>query len=263
MRALGLALTALCLSTLPGQAWTEENARSKEPTTLYSPAQLVRMVQKQEPVVFLDVREPEEFEKNHIPGAVNMTEKEFAARAHELPSDALVIPYCNMDFRGFTAVEKLREVGVKNVGLMQRRGLEGWRSQNLPVVEKDGITDKDGLAKLMTVDLASLAGLDPLNLVQPTRKVARIHMELSEWYFDPNDLHVKAGDRVEINLTSPKSTKETHFFIMPEFELKEEVRPGETRIISFLADRRGTFRFGSCEWDGEALQVMKGRIAVK
>ena len=79
MRALGLALAALCLATLPGQAQAEENPRPKEATTLYSPAQLVRMVQKHEPVVFLDVREPEEFAKNHIPGAVNPLVANFEA----------------------------------------------------------------------------------------------------------------------------------------------------------------------------------------
>jgi heme/copper-type cytochrome/quinol oxidase subunit 2 len=167
-----------------------------------------------------------------------------------------------MDFRGFVAVDELRAVGVKNVGLMQKRGLEGWRAQNLPVVAR-GITDAEALAQLLAVSLQSLAGLDPLRRVPPTGKVTRIQMELSEWYFDPNDLEVNAGDRIEIQLSSAKGTKEAHFFIMPEFELNEEVLPGETKAISFVADRQGTFRFGSCEWDGDALQVMKGRIAVK
>src|SRR5262245_31295741 len=102
MRPFRWAVAAALLSMLPRAAWSQETAAMpKEPTTLYSPAQLVRMVQTQQPIVFLDVREPGEFARNHIPGALNMPQRDFAARVQELPSDALVIPYCNMDFRGF------------------------------------------------------------------------------------------------------------------------------------------------------------------
>ncbi len=260
MRALSLVLAMIWLAALSAMASSEEqNGQSREPITLYSPAQLARMIQNGEPVVLLDVREPEEFAKNHLPGAINIPRREFATRHAELPPDALVIPYCNMDFRGFVAVEELWALGVKHLGLMQKRGIEGWRASELPIVEKSGKSDDQALKALLALDPDKLPGLETIERVEPTGKVARFDVEVSEWYFDPNDIRVKAGDRVDIVLTSRKGS---HFFILPDFELQAEVPAGQTRTVSFIADRRGTFRFGSCEWDGSALQVMKGRISI-
>lgn len=233
----------------------------REPTRLYSPAALVSMIQRGEPIVLLDVREPEEFAENHIPGALNIPQRELEARREELPRDALVIPYCNMDFRGFVAVEQLRELGVVRVGLMQKRGIYGWRDQGLPIVEPGrGLSDADALSRLRAVPVEGLAGRTATPRVEPSGRVTRVQMEVSEWYFDPNDLEVELGDRVEIELSSVKGD---HYFILPDFEIQRQVRAGETASVSFVADRKGTFRFGSCEWDGAALQVMKGRISVE
>ncbi len=258
MRAFALVLATIVLSVLPGTA-RSETGQSRQLTTLYSPAQLVKMIQSGDPVVLLDVREPEEFAKDHLPGARNIPRREFATRYTELPLDALVIPYCNMDFRGFAAVEELSALGVKRLGLMQQRGIEGWRASALPIVERSGKSDEEALKALLELDPDKLPGLEKIERVEPTGKVARFDVEASEWYFDPNDIRVRAGDRVDIVLTSRKGS---HFFILPDFELQAEVPAGQTRTVSFIADRRGTFRFGSCEWDGSALQVMKGRISI-
>ena len=44
--------------------------------------------------VFIDTRGEPYFSSGHIPGALSMTEDEFAARMGELNPDAWIIPYC-------------------------------------------------------------------------------------------------------------------------------------------------------------------------
>lgn len=226
---------------------------------LYSPQELVERVQRGEPTVFLDVREPQEFAKDHLPGAVNMPERDFIARQAELPQDALVIPYCNMDFRGFLAARHLGELGFQ-AGLMQPRGLVGWEENGLPIAgAKTGLSDAQAQAMLAAVDPMALPGAALLDRVAPTGQVRTFDLVAAEWYFDPNDLEVNAGDEVRFRITSQQGT---HWFVLPEFEVGTQLPEGQTQEIIILADRRGEFRFGACEWTGAGLQVMKGRLRV-
>ena len=41
------------------------------------------------------------------------------------------------------------------------------------------------------------------------------------------------------------------------------IREGQRQRLHFVADQVGDHRFGSCEWDGTALHVMKGRLRVR
>jgi rhodanese-related sulfurtransferase len=243
-----------------GAARSTPAPAEQTPVPLYSPQKLVEGLQGQERIIFLDVREPSEFAVNHLPGAVNIPERLLAERKAEIPTGATLVPYCNMDFRGYVAATKLQSMGFK-VALMQERGLQGWQAQGLPVVEskKGGLDDARALKQLLTVSPKTLLGERFLARVKPNRITRKIAMTVSEWYFDPNDLNVDAGDTVEIEVLSDKGT---HYFVLPDYEVQARVPQGERRKVSFVADRSGTFRFGTCEWDGGALQVMKGRLKV-
>ncbi|MCR9095050.1 MAG: rhodanese-like domain-containing protein [bacterium] len=230
-------------------------------TPLLSPQAIVERIQAGEKIQFVDVREPQEYAEGHIPGAVNIPEREFAARVDEIDRSALVIPYCNMDFRGFMAVKALRGLGISDVALMQERGINGWRASGLPVAGPEtGLTDIDASAQIGEADAEVLLGENFRQRAEPTGVTHRITMTASEWYFEPNDLSVEPGDRLEIELTS---TKGNHYFVQPDYEVGVELPEGETRTVSFIADISGDFRFGSCEWDGTDLQVMKGRLRVR
>jgi rhodanese-related sulfurtransferase len=231
------------------------------PVDLYSPQRLVEAIQAGEEIVFLDVREPEEFAESHLPGAIHIPEHQLAERRDEIPKRGVLIPYCNMDFRGFVAVETLRSLGFSEVALMQERGLEGWKQQGLPIMDAErGVDDAAALAALRSVPAQTLLGERYAERVEPTGVTHRVSMTVSEWYFDPNDVEVEAGDRLEIEVRADQGS---HFFILPDYAVQAHVPEGETRSVAFVADRAGTFRFGSCEWDGGALQVMKGRLRVR
>jgi rhodanese-related sulfurtransferase/plastocyanin len=234
----------------------------RKPVPLVSPQRVVEMVRESPSrVVFVDVREPEEFAEGHIPGAINIREQDFAARIGEVPKDALVIPYCNMDFRGFVAVRSLEELGIERVALMQERGINGWREQGLPVAgPESGLSDEEALERLRSVETAGLLGDRYSPRVAPSGVSHEISMTAAEWYFEPNDLEVEAGDEVRLTIQSEQGD---HFFIQPDFEVAASLPAGEAREVVFLADRPGDYRFGSCEWDGSVLQVMKGRLRVR
>ena len=256
-----LIVAALSLSGALAAHAQDSTPAASAPVELYSPQRLIETLQNGPRLVFLDVREPSEFEVNHIPGAINIPERLLEQRKAEVPIDAILVPYCNMDFRGYVAATKLQAMGF-NVVLMQERGLQGWKEQGLPIVEskKGGLDDATALARLKTVSAEKLLGVRLLERVKPTGITRKITMIVSEWYFDPNDLDVDAGDRVEIDVLSNKGT---HYFVLPDYEVQTRIPQGESRTVSFIADRAGVFRFGTCEWDGGALQIMKGRLKVR
>ena len=268
-----LALALFALGTLPappagGEAATAVpavpaptplGAERAGPIPLYAPRELVERFRSGE-VVFVDVRQPEEYAEDHLPGAVNIPERALSARRDELPTDTLLIPYCNMDFRGLLAARQLRRLGFAEVGLMQERGLVGWRAQGLSIAgAESGLDDAAARAELEQIPLASLAPAHTPTRHPPTGRVHRVAMEVANWYFDPNVIEVEAGDTVEIDLVA---TEGAHTLIVPAFELATRIAAGERQRLRFVADQVGDHRFGSCEWDGTALHVMKGRLRV-
>jgi rhodanese-related sulfurtransferase len=95
-------------------------------------------------VVFLDVREPVEWE-HHIPGAVQIPRGllEFAAdpaspRHHEaLRPDARVVVYCRSGVRAALAALTLTTMGYENVVNLEG-GITAWQAAGLPTAEHHG-----------------------------------------------------------------------------------------------------------------------------
>ncbi len=262
-RALLLFACATSLVFAVGTAAALDSpAATSQPVQLLSPQRLVEMLKRApSDVVFLDVREPEEFAEGHIPGAINIPQRAFAARVGEIPTNALVIPYCNMDFRGFVAARALQKLGIERVALMQERGLNGWRRQGLPIAGPEtGLSDATARSQLLSLAPGELLGDRYAPRVAPSGVSHELTMTAAEWYFEPNDFEIEAGDEVRLTI---RSVKGDHFFIQPDFEVAAALPEGEERVVVFVADRPGDYRFGSCEWDGALLQVMKGRLRVR
>ena len=79
-------------------------------------------------VFIVDARDAVQFEKEHIPGAVNIEWRQAVARRAELPTDRMVIVYCNSGSLSAQAVFALRLLGHDNVKVLQD-GLEGWKKK--------------------------------------------------------------------------------------------------------------------------------------
>ena len=79
-------------------------------------------------VFIVDARDAAQFEKEHIPGAVNIEWRQAVARRAELPKDRMVVMYCNSGSLSAQAVFALRLLGYDNVKVLQD-GIEGWKAK--------------------------------------------------------------------------------------------------------------------------------------
>ncbi len=84
-------------------------------------------------VTVLDVRPKNEFNAEHLPGALNIPLEELENRLSELENGMEIIAYCRGPYcvLSFEAVAMLREKGIKARRLVD--GLPEWRAAGLPV----------------------------------------------------------------------------------------------------------------------------------
>lgn len=102
-------------------------------------------------VLFVDVREPDEFAENHIPGALNMQIRNAnSASVKSIQEYDLVVSYCIKDFRGFEMARKLRNLGIKQSAILNPYGIKGWIDSKLPVYTMNDPDESTALAKLQT-----------------------------------------------------------------------------------------------------------------
>lgn len=100
-------------------------------------------------VIFVDVREADEFAEAHIPSALNIPIRDASAMLKQRLSGAdYVVSYCVKDFRGFEMAKALAELGVKKSVIMRPYGIKGWISGGLPVVGTKALSESEAQAAL-------------------------------------------------------------------------------------------------------------------
>ena len=101
--------------------------------------------------VLIDVRQPEEYEQGHIPGARLMPLPEVEANLFSLPSDQDLIFYCNNGGRSQWAASLAGEGEVSDKGVYNlMNGLRGWEDKILPGYPGVQIFEKgDNLEQLL------------------------------------------------------------------------------------------------------------------
>jgi rhodanese-related sulfurtransferase len=82
--------------------------------------------------VLLDVREPEEFAREHVPGAVNVPQAELATRLDEIPRDRPILTICQVGSRSLRSAQFLRQQGYQNVTTVAG-GTRAWRVAGRPI----------------------------------------------------------------------------------------------------------------------------------
>lgn len=81
----------------------------------------------------LDVREPDEWNAGHIPGATLIPLGELAGRVDELPRDKQIVVVCRSGNRSQTGRDILLDAGFQEVTSLSG-GMNDWISQGLPTV---------------------------------------------------------------------------------------------------------------------------------
>jgi len=268
MRALTtLCITAL-LASLPAGVTLSLAAEEHSPRweiPRLEAAHLLEMIREGRPIVFLDAREPEQFAAEHLPRAVHMTRHDLhGGQWQHLDRNAVIVPYCVKDFRGFGAAVDLVQLGFPHVALLAASGINGWKQQGWPLAGGWANTS-DEIAWQRLEDLAHSEQVlappaEPPPRVPPTGEEKRFRITVGSYFFDPNELHVTAGDLVVLELFT---LHDVHGVAFPELGLQMDLPERQTRTLTFLADRPGTFPFGCSQWCGLGHGQMKGTLVVR
>ena len=77
--------------------------------------------------LFVDTRDAGQFEKDTIPGAINIEWRQVLNQLDDIPEDRMTILFCNTGSLSAQAVFALRVVGRTNVLVLQS-GINGWHA---------------------------------------------------------------------------------------------------------------------------------------
>lgn len=102
----------------------------------------------------------------------------------------------------------------------------------------------------------------PINpVVPPAESTSKIfNVSATNFVFVQNEIRVKKGDTVKINLLNNEGT---HDIVIDEFSVKTpRIGEGQTAAIEFIADKVGTFEF-YCSVGQHRAMGMKGTLIVE
>ena len=94
----------------------------------------------------------------------------------------------------------------------------------------------------------------------PTGEIKEFEITAKQFSFEPNVITVNKGDRVKLKVTSADVT---HGFSINEFGVTQNLEPGKTATVEFVADKSGTFPFYCSVVCGSGHSGMKGQLVVK
>jgi adenylyltransferase/sulfurtransferase len=100
-----------------------------------TPRDLKQRIDRGEPIVVVDVREPQEYQINKIPGSRLIPLGELPQRYEELDVNAAIVCQCKSGMRSAKATGFLRSIGFKNVRNLSG-GILGWIDQVDPTQPK-------------------------------------------------------------------------------------------------------------------------------
>jgi rhodanese-related sulfurtransferase len=109
------------------------------------PDELAKRIEAGDAPLVLDVRTPEEFERGHVPGAVNISHDKLGAHLDELAEykDEQVVVYCRLGPRARKAQAALEQAGFTDV--VELKGdYMGWRAAGHPAEKGDQSESDEG-----------------------------------------------------------------------------------------------------------------------
>ena len=110
-------------------------AEAKRNITETSPAEAAAKLSSGEAVI-VDVRDKDEWDEGHIPGALHMSRGtiEFDIEEKVPDPNAMIICHCGGGGRSALAAENLQKMGYKNVRSMAG-GFKAWKAAGLPATK--------------------------------------------------------------------------------------------------------------------------------
>ena len=143
-------IAALCSGTalFAGHKETDKLiTEAKKEAGEMTPKQLKAMLDKEEPVIILDVRESEQRAEGQIYAdntfEITRGNLEFEILNKIKDKDAVIVTYCRRGSRGALAAQTLRHLGYKNATSL-KGGLQGWAQAGYPIETGLGVTKLTG-----------------------------------------------------------------------------------------------------------------------
>src|SRR5690606_32753687 len=90
--------------------------------------QLKELLSNGQRPTLLDVREPQEFDITHLPGAKFIPLGELPERLHELDTADEIVAYCHHGQRSARAIKFLQKMGYKKLQNLAG-GIDAWAAQ--------------------------------------------------------------------------------------------------------------------------------------
>jgi len=103
--------------------------RGDQQVTEIDIATAMQELESANPPLLLDVREPDEYDSGHIPGAINLPQAELAQRIDELPQDEPVLLICEAGKRSLRAAQFLKQRGFAKPVTISG-GTAAWRERH-------------------------------------------------------------------------------------------------------------------------------------
>ena len=103
----------------------------------------------------------------------------------------------------------------------------------------------------------ALSSVAALALAAPKPRVIRIVAR--KFVYVPNEIHVKQGETVVLQLTAPEVPMG---FSLPDFNLRADVVPGKPASVQLTPDKAGSFTFLCDVFCGTGHEDMSGMLVV-
>lgn len=115
----------------------------------------VELYEQQNDCQLIDVRSPAEYQREHLPGSVNIPLGDLESALGEISKDARVVLVCASGNRAAQACRRLEEHGIETEVL--EGGLKAWNGIGLPV--RKGQAGGVSLERQVRVVAGALAGI--------------------------------------------------------------------------------------------------------
>jgi heme/copper-type cytochrome/quinol oxidase subunit 2 len=99
----------------------------------------------------------------------------------------------------------------------------------------------------------------PLPVPAPTPQERNFRIDARQFAYSPSELKVNPGDTVTIQLVS---TDVVHGLYLDGYDISVEADPGQTKTLSFIANKPGSFRFRCNITCGAMHPFMIGKLTV-
>ncbi len=91
-------------------------------------------------------------------------------------------------------------------------------------------------------------------------QLREFNITAKQWVFEPDTITVSEGDTVRMNITS---VDVDHGIALSAFGINQSLKPGETEVIEFVAEKKGSFPFICNVFCGAEHSSMSGTLIVE